>query len=178
MQGCSVCEEAVFQPCVWWRLVPTLTHATGAICVVILQQSSAQLNFRHGGWALTVHLATCPRPPIWQKGNTGRRIPKGGMCAILGVVSCSPYDSDSTHICTTLHLAFWLQMQLPGFFLIGPSGQLPAGAWLRGNKVLFLVGLFFSPTCSLPKVEHAFKRMARINGKWAFGPESLHFRVV
>lgn len=102
------------------------------------------------------------------RGNTSNHIAKCSMSVFLTwIFSSSSYDS--THFRHTLHLAYWLQMQLPDFFLIGPSGQLSAGAQLKANIVLCLVRIAFFPMCRLPKLEHTFKRMAQINGKQAFG---------
>jgi len=69
-------------------------------------------------------------------------------------------------------------MQLPDYFLIGPSGQLSSGAQLKANIVLFLVRLLFYLfiysffVCRLPELEPTFKRMAQTNGKLHFGPNA------
>lgn len=58
---------------------------------------------------------------------------------------------------------------LPDFFLIGPSGQFSAGAQLKVNIVLFLVGIALFLMCRPQELEHTFKRMAQLTGKQALG---------
>lgn len=97
----------------------------------------------------------------YSKLKTSNFVTIGVMLLLLSSSSAC----DSTHICTALHLACWLQMQLPDYFLIRPSGQLSAGSQLKGITVSFLVRLLFFLMFCFPELEHIFKRMARVNGK-------------
>lgn len=114
--------------------------------------------------------------PIWQKENK-QPYHKRSCLSFTRRCFFSSSSYDSTHICTTLHLAYWRQMQLPDFFLIGPSGHA-ALCWSSIESKHSATScwdcsfFFFFFIYGLPILEHTFQTDG--TDQWNTGFEALN----